>query len=141
MFKHKILVSGLVFGMLAMVLPMFAQGAATSATTINCIKSAVVVRETALGLAVADYTRSVGIAYSDRAVALQSAYSQTGDQAIKSAIKSSWTNFNTFLKSVKNKWSMAKNSAWSTYRSSIKTCKAPVGISDSSNSYSELVGS
>jgi len=139
MFKKKLLISLILVGLMATSISAFAQSSGSVPAT-ECIKSAVAARETALGLALADYTRSIGIAYSDRAVALQSAYSQTSDKAIKSAVKSAWSSFNTFIKSVKNKWSMAKSSAWSTYRTAAKNCKVTSGISDSSNSGYELSG-
>ncbi len=137
MFKKKILIGLLFVSIMAVTATAFA-ASNSSATAVNCVKAAAVVRETALGFAVADYTRSVSIAYFDRTAALQSAYAQTGDKVIKSAVKSVWTNFNTFMKSVKNKWSMAKTSAWSAYRSSAKACKSSSDIIDSSNSSSEI---
>jgi hypothetical protein len=140
MFKKKILIGVLVLGLLVSATSFVFAASDTPVATVQCIQSAVGVRETALGLAVADYTRSIGIAYSDRAVALQSAYLQTGDKAVKSAVKTAWSNYSTFVKSVKNKWSMAKNEAWANFRSTVKNCKASSLMLDTTKSSSELAG-
>jgi hypothetical protein len=83
----------------------------------------------------------VGIAYADRAVALQSAYTSGTNSEIKAKVKTAWTTFDTFMKSVKRKFSGAKTDAWSAYRASFKACKgASSSISDANNTSKEISG-
>ena len=137
MLNKKIIVGILFLGLLTTSI-VFAGTISYPNATSQCIAQAISVRETALYAGLSDYTRSLGIAYSERATSLQSAYTKTTEKEIKSAVKTSWTNFSTFVKSVKNKWSIAKSSAWSNFRSSVKNCNAPGAISDVSKSGTEI---
>ncbi len=141
MLKKKILIGSFVgalfVGLIAATSFVFA-ASDTPVATVQCIQSAVTVRENIIGLALTDYTRAVSNAYKFRSTDLQNAYSQTGDKAIKAAVKTSWDNYTTFMKGVKNIWSMAKSDAWAKYRASVKACKAPSAMTDTSKSGSEL---
>lgn len=90
MFKKTIAISSVVIG-LALVVTVFAQTGNTTATTatdatvtkIACVGTAVVAREASLDAGMTAYTGAVNGAYSARATALASAYSQTTASAVK----------------------------------------------------------
>jgi hypothetical protein len=110
----------------------------TPVTAVQCIGSAVAVRENILGLALTSYTTALSNAYKTRAADLRNAYSQTGDKNIKASVKLSWDNYTIFMKGAKNIWSMAKSDAWAKFRASVKACKTPSAMTDASKSGSEL---
>lgn len=137
-FNHSlsiiIILAGIaLFGSLA-----FAQSSTNSST--GCVGGAVAVRETSLDAAMSADTQAISNAYTARASALALAYAQTDDASVKDSVKSAWSDFRSAMKSARVAWRSARNSAWSAFRVSVRACHAPVSISDSSNSISELSG-
>jgi len=101
---------------------------------VACVAAAVAAREQALGTGISAYTQSINDAYSARASALAAAYTQTGTDAIKKAVKSAWTNFGAALKLGRRTWASAQGSAWSQFRTALKACGgSSTAISDASN--------
>lgn len=107
---------------------------------IACVGAAVATREQSLGVAVNIHAQAVQAAYSARATALAAAYTKTTTAEVKTAVRAAWSLFNSSVKSANSAWRTARNSAWSAFRTSSKACRAPSGVSDSSNSGSEMSG-
>lgn len=114
--------------------------AADVAAKIACVASAVGVREAAISAAYAKHSEAVSAAYTTRANELWGAYSNTTAAKVQVGVKVSWAGFNKTVKSAANTWKTSRNAAWSAFRSAVKACKAPGGVSDSSNSGSEPSG-
>lgn len=112
----------------------------STADKIACVKTAVVARESAFEVAVSAHTQAVRDAYATRANELDGAYSNSNVKAVQAGVKVSWADFNKSIKSATAKWKTSRNAAWSAFRTAVKVCKSPSGVSDSANSRSELNG-
>ncbi len=148
MFKKTIAISATLLT-LSIAIPVLAKtDAGTASTTtsalvtakISCVGAAVSVRETSLITGIGAYTKATSDAYSARASALQGAYGQTTLAAVKTAVKSVWSTFNSSMKTARKDWQTARNAAWAKYRTSVAACKAPTGTGDGTNSASETSG-
>ena len=101
---------------------------------IACVAAATAAREQSLGAGMTTYTRSVNAAYTARASALASAYTQTGNDAIRKVVKSASSAFGAAIKVAHKNWTTARTGAWSKFRSALKACGgASASISDESN--------
>ncbi len=135
-----------IVGLLAVAAPSFAQtGAATStavttASKISCVGAAVHTREQSLDAAMTTFTNAESAAYSARAAALQTAYSQSTLTAVKAGVKTAWSTFSASIKSARKAWQTARNNAWTTYRTAAVACKAPAGTGDGVNTGSDVSG-
>lgn len=107
--------------------------AALSQTTITCIKDAVAARETSLGAGWTTFSTDVSKAYTARAAALATAYSNDTHQEIKTAVKTAWTTFKNSVKSARAEWKQERKEAWAEFKADKKECRAPKTIDDSSN--------
>jgi hypothetical protein len=113
---------------------------ATNAQKIACVAAAVATREAALGAAISVHGSAVSAAYTTRATVLAGAYANTTPKAVRAGVKVAWADFTKSIKSANSKWRESRNTAWSTFRSAAKACKAGSDITDSSNSGSETSG-
>ncbi len=98
--------------------------AADVAAKITCVSAAVEVREAALQAAVAKRSASVAAAYTTRANVLKGAYMNTTSAKVQVGTKTAWADFNKTIRS--------------TFKSAVTACKAPSGVSDASNSATEV---
>ena len=150
MFKKTLVFSGLLLAVSLVVIPALAQTTANTtasqkvtakaagvAAKIKCVADAVSVREVAISAAFAKHVEAVAAAYSTRANELAGAYSNTTAVKVQVGVKVAWADFNKSRKAAGNTWKEAQKGAWSTFRSAVSVCKAPTGVSDSSNSISE----
>lgn len=113
---------------------MQASTTARGSIDIACIAAAVAAREAALGTAASGNAQALTSAYSARASALASAYTQTGNEAIKKAVKSSWANFGAALRLAQRSWKGAQKTAWTQFKTAIKACgPAASSVADTSN--------
>lgn len=118
-----------------------AQPVVISTTTINCVGTAVNLREITLDAAVQAHQTAITNAYTARATALKAAYSSsTSPSDIRKAVKSAWSAFGVAIKSAAKDWRNAQKSAWSNYRTAIKACRAPGSIGDNEHSGAEISG-
>ena len=148
MFKKSLRFSSMSLGLVlafSLALPALAQttsagATTTTATKIACVGTAVATREATIDAAVTAHTDAVNAAYKTRAIELAGAYSNTTAKAVQAGAKVSWADFSKSVKSATTKWKSARDSAWSIFRTSAKACKAPVGVSDSTNSSVEVSG-
>lgn len=148
MFKKSLRFSGMSLGLVlafSLALPALAQttstgATATTATKIACVSTAVATREAAIDTAVTAHADAVNTAYKTRAIELAGAYSNTTAKTVQAGVKVAWADFSKSVKSAATKWKSARNSAWSSFRTSAKACKAPAGVSDSANSSAEVSG-
>ena len=91
-------------------------------------------REAALGTAVVAHGQAIQAAYSTRATELAGAYSNTTTKAVRDGVKVAWADFAKSVKSANDAWRTSRNTAWSNFKTAVKVCKAPAGVSDSGNS-------
>ena len=112
----------------------------STADKIACVRTAITARESAIEAAVSIHAQAIHDAYATRAIELDGAYSNTNVKAVQAGVKVSWADFNKSVKSASAKWKTNRNTAWSTYRTAVKVCKAPSGVSDSANSGFEVSG-
>ena len=110
------------------------------AAKIKCVADAVAVREMAISTASVLHSEAVAAAYATRANELYGAYSNTTVAKVQPGVKVAWAGFKKTTKLATNTWKKNKNAAWSAFRSAVSICKAPAGVSDSSNSGSEPSG-
>jgi len=137
MIKKILTISGMFLALSLVATPALA--AATSAQ-IACVGVAVATREAAIDAAVTTHTQAVGAAYSTRAIELAGAYSNTTAKTLQAGVKVAWADFSKSVKSAATAWRTNRNTAWSTFRTAVKACKAPSTVSDSTNSSSEVSG-
>lgn len=112
----------------------------TTADKIACVRAAIATRENAIQSAVSDHQKAVQGAYATRLNELTGAYSNSNVKAVQAGVKVSWADFNKTIKSASVKWKASRTEIWAAYRAAAKACKAPAGVSDSSNSGSEMSG-
>ena len=143
------MVSGMFLALLLVVMPVFAEDVpgsvaapvkASIADKIACVRTAVATRESALAAAVVAHAEAVQNAYATRANELSGAYSNTTVKSVQAGVKVAWAGFKKSTKSAATKWKNSRNATWSTFKSAVKACKSPAGVSDSANSGSELSG-
>lgn len=106
---------------------------ALNQTTITCIKDAVAARETSLGAGWTEFSTEVSQAYTARAAALATAYSNDTHQEIKTAVKNAWTAFKNSVKSARADWKQERKEVWAEFKADKKECGAPKTIDDSAN--------
>ncbi len=112
--------------------------AADVAAKITCVSAAVEVREAALQAAVAKRSASVAAAYTTRANVLKGAYMNTTSAKVQVGTKIAWADFNKTIRLSTATWKASHTAIWSTFKSAVTTCKAPSGVSDASNSTTEV---
>lgn len=135
-------VAALVFGLSA-ALPAFAATATTtpagiSPATLTCVGSAVAARESALGTGIGTFNQAVAAAYSARATALAAAYATGNGTQARTGVKAAWSTFSKSVSSARAAWKTSRLNAWTTYRTTVKTCHAAPSATDSQNSVSEV---
>lgn len=113
---------------------------ASSTPDIACISAAVDAREEALGDGSGVFTKAIDSAYSARATALHSAYTQSGTEAIRKAVEAAWKSFTSATKEAQKTWRAAQHTAWKEFNIAARACKAPSSVSDSRRSSSEVRG-
>lgn len=144
MITKTVLATGVAVGMLIAAAPFaFAQTDGTNASTtthtstivvdatkIACVGAAVSAREAALDTAIAAHGTTINAAYTARATALSAAYGKTTAGEVRAAVKAAWNAFSSAIRSAQKAWKTARNTAWATFRTSVKACKVPGSISD-----------
>ena len=117
-------------------------GSSTTKTIdVACVAAAVSAREVTLQAGITTLTGDTNTAYITRATALASAYTQTGNDAIKAAVKTTWQQFGAALKIAKKNWQKSRDDAWKTFKTAVKSCGGSAfQISDSNNSSLEASG-
>jgi hypothetical protein len=118
-----------------------ARVSSTTKTSVNimCVSAAVSTRETSLSAGAATYTSAINTAYATRAAALATAYGLSGNDNIRSAVKSSWKQFTTTTQGAKRAWQKSRESTWQTFRTAIKSCGTGAAtVSDIENYGSEF---
>lgn len=108
-----------------------------NAESIACVGKAVATREASISAAYATRSASVEAAYATRANELAGAYSNDTVDEVKAGVKVSWADFKKSVKNAKSKWKGDQSAAWTVFRSAVKACKAPSGVSDSANASAE----
>ena len=117
------------------------QHATSSAGTFDmtCVKNAVAAREAALATAVTANSQALASAYSARATALASAYNQTGNDVIRTAVKSAWANFRAAMRLAHKSWKSAQQTVWSQFKTAVKACgPGASAVVDSTHSSSDV---
>jgi hypothetical protein len=108
---------------------------------ISCVSTAVAARESSLDAAVSTYTTGINSAYTARATALASAYAQTGNVAIRAAVKAAWQQFASATQGSKRAWQKSRENAWATFRTAVKACGPnATAVADTSNASAEVSG-
>lgn len=114
---------------------------AKTAIDISCVAAAVAAREATLDSAVSTQSVAVNSAYTDRASALASAYAQSGNDTIRKAVKTAWTNFAAAIRVAHKNWNSSQQSAWQTFRVALKACGTnATAVSDSGNASLDASG-
>ncbi|OGG49687.1 hypothetical protein A2763_03335 [Candidatus Kaiserbacteria bacterium RIFCSPHIGHO2_01_FULL_54_36] len=105
-----------------------------SGVNIACVAAAVAAREASLQAGISTNMQDVTAAYTTRASALASAYTQTGNDAIRKAVKSAWNSFNGAMRLAHKSWQKTQQSAWSGFKTALKACGSNASsIADSAN--------
>jgi hypothetical protein len=108
---------------------------------VTCVANAVGARESSIDSAETTFTTAMNTAYTTRATALASAYAQSGNDAIRAAVKSAWKQFTTSARGSRSAWQKAKENAWQTFRTAIKSCgPSATSVADTENAGSEMNG-
>lgn len=135
--KKIIIGTSIVLG-LAVGLPVWASHATTTPATdqgkIACVAHEVAIREAKIATSFANYQRTITAAYATRSAALASAYTAATPEYVKTHVKNVWSAFKTSSKTASKTWRTERRAAWTAYKTAVKVCKAPSGVSDSGNS-------
>ncbi len=108
---------------------------------IPCVAAGVAAREASLGSAMTAFTTDSNTAYTKRASDLASAYTQSGQSAVRSAVRSAWQHFSAARTVAKKAWQSSRDSAWSQFKTAVRSCgSAAASLSDSGNASSESSG-
>lgn len=91
---------------------------------VSCVKRAVDSRESKLGTAFSAFSSSITSAYSTRRSALSTAYDVTDKKARREAIRKAFSVFKDSAKKARNDFRSTRESAWKTFETERKACKA-----------------
>lgn len=91
---------------------------------VACVQNAIEKRDTAISIGVDVFATSVKSALTTRKDALKAAWAITKSQDRRIARKAAWAAYNKSAKDAHTALKTARNSAWSTYKTDIKACKA-----------------
>ncbi len=114
-----------------------AQTQTSDVVKIACVSGAVSVRERKLSASFTKYSTAMNTAYTSRATDLANGYLTASSSVAKVNVKNAWNKFKTTSKNASKTWKTERNTAWSEYKNTVKTCKAPSGVNDSGYSGSE----
>ena len=117
--------------MLAVGLP--ASAATNESAVIACVKPAIATREAALAAGWSTYADAKSAAYTARASALATAYTNAMFNTVKDDVKIAWATFRNTTKSARSTWFRTRGTAWRTFKAAAKTCKATSAANDSRN--------
>ena len=112
-------------------LSLIAGGIVSAQTTnkpsfdINCVKTAVDKRETAIQSTLDAFYNSVKSAFQARKTALLTAWGITDAKQRQVAIKDAWKTFTTAYKTARKTFNTARAAAWKQFATDRKACKAP----------------
>ncbi len=95
-----------------------------SGTVVQCIKTALIKRETSIVSAITTYQKVQLETLSTRQTSLLAAWNKTTKSEVKPLITATWKAFSTTMTTLKSTLATAKKTAWSTYKSDIKACNA-----------------
>lgn len=96
----------------------------TSTTTLNCMQTAVNVREAAVGTSFDTMHTAVKAALAARKTALNDAWGMSDKVARNKAIKTAWTKWKVDNKGAHTKLRVDRKKAWETFKGTVKTtCK------------------
>ncbi len=106
---------------------------------ITCVAAAVNTRETTLASVVSTHQQSVAAAYAARKTALASAYTGSDPQAVKTAVKKAWTDFQTAGKSAKQIAERSRKNTWEAFKTAMKACKGGESVGDAQNASTDQI--
>jgi hypothetical protein len=100
----------------------------------TCIGAAVSARESALDAGISTYTSAISADYVNRASGLQSDYALASTTQIRTAVKSTWSTFDTTGVTARTTWKTTQKNAWTAFSTAAKACGASgEAVSDVSN--------
>jgi len=109
--------------------------------SITCVATAVAAREASIDSAASAYTAGVNAAYTARASALANAYTLTGNDSIRTAVKAAWKQFTSAVQGARRAWQKSRENAWQTFRTAVKACgPSATSVADTENAGSEVSG-
>ena len=91
---------------------------------VTCVQNAIEKRDTAISASVDVFATSVKSALTTRKDALKGAWAITKAQDRRTARKAAWAAYNKSAKDAHTALKTTRNSAWSTYKTDLKACKA-----------------
>lgn len=94
-----------------------------SGAVITCIKSAVEKRETTLFSTLTTYQNDSLTVLTARKTALLDSWNKSTKLEIKSAVSSAWKAYKSSMLTLKSTLNASRNTAWTTYKADIKSCK------------------
>ena len=131
----RCIVLGLFAAVVAIGMPSaaYADSTTSESTVIGCVKPAIATREAALAAGWSTYADAKSAAYTARASALATAYTNAMFNTVKDDVKIAWATFRNTTKSARSTWSRTRGAAWKTFRAAAKTCRATSAVNDSGN--------
>ncbi len=131
--------AGAVLPGLAMAASSTATGAPASSSVMKkkgvqmdmvCIQAAVDKRETDLAAGVESFVNGLRQAFAARKDALKAAWANSDKKERDSALKAAWSAFGQSSKKARSDWKAARQNAWKTFRTEMKTCKGGDGAAE-----------
>jgi hypothetical protein len=98
-----------------------------TADQVACVKTAVGVREGAVGSAFTTFSSSVSSALSARASALATAWGYASTTERGPAIRTAWKTYSESIRMARQTLRETKKTVWGTFKDSVKACKVEPG--------------
>jgi len=95
----------------------------TAQADLDCVKNALVARETAISAAYTKYYTAINAALAKRQADLTAAWGKPVIKERRAAIKLAWSDFYKAKKAANKEYNTTIRNAWKTFRTATKTCK------------------
>lgn len=95
----------------------------TAQADLDCVKNALVVRETAIGAAYTKYYTAINAALTKRQADLTLAWAKPVVKERRAAIKQAWNDYNKAKKVANKTYNTETKTAWKNFRNAAKVCK------------------
>ncbi len=105
------------------------EGGSSSSSSVDyaCVQAAVSVREQALVSGLTAYNSAELSALTTRKSSLSTAWSMSDASARRTAVKAAWDAYLKSDRDASKQWKTDQKNAWSTFRTSVKTCSGASG--------------
>jgi hypothetical protein len=95
----------------------------TAQADLDCVKTALVARETAIGAAYTKYYTAINAALAKRQADLTLAWAKPVVKERRAAIKLAWSDYNKAKKTANKAYNAETKTAWKNFRNAAKVCK------------------